>query len=597
MARITAALIAVAALMLVATPEVSASSYMVKMRDGVELFTSVDLPFFNKKRTNITAVMDRSPYGQFALELIADIYAALGDFAAVKQDMRGTGFSQGNFSFWRSSANDSYDTMHWVSEQSWSDGQVLTVGASADGLASLEEVIDKPPWLVGQFVIFASDHGHGVAFPGYAFRQQLITHWLADTVKDSAYWIETIQSHESNSLWWHDLEGKYFVDVVHAPAVFWGGWYDIFLHGNLAAFYGYQYQSMPVAQGKSKLVIDPCGHCQDASKYFTKNLIYGRILLPILLSFDLFEHTTKFSEGCNDVTFYVMGTQESGAAGNYWTSLPKWPTYTEENWYFHPDGKLSMTAPTSTANHTYTYDPTNPVPTLGGNNLFGSCGPKDQTSLLSRDDVLVYTSEPMTEPYAITGPLWANLFVSGSTNDTDFTVKLMVVDSDNQSILIEDGIIRMRWREHGLEPTPMVPGQVYNVPVGLWNTSFVINTGNRIRVAISSSNYPRFSVNPNNGLPLLTPGPNITAHNSLHMSATAASHMILPIVKLSDMPEFHALDYVNRMVDGMDTAGQEKLIKHFVDGITDLSKMPPLYGRKLGMELNDERAANRAGKQ
>jgi len=503
--------------------------------------------------------------------------------------MRGTGFSQGNFSFWRSSANDSYDTMNWVSQQDWSNGNVLTVGASADGLASLEEVIDKPPWLKGQFVIFASDHGHGVAFPGYAFREQLITHWLADTVKDSAYWIETIQSHEANSVWWHDLEGKYFVDVVHAPAVFWGGWYDIFLHGNLAAYYGYQYQSLPQAQGGSRLVIDPCGHCQDAAHYFKRNLIYGRILLPILLSFDLFEHTTKFSEGCKDVTFYILGTQEENSAGNYWTTLDKWPEYTSDDWYFHADGSMSMSAPTADGSKTYTYDPENPVPTLGGNNLFGSCGPADQTKLLDRPDVLVYTSEPMTEPYVITGPLWADLYVSGTTNDTDFTVKLMVVNAKNESILIQDGIIRMRWREHGQEPTPMTAGTVYNVPVGLWNTSFAINTGNRIRVAVSSSNYPRFSVNPNNGLPLLAQGPNITAQNTLHVSPSTPSKMILPMVKLSQLPEFHALEYASDRLGGMDEAAQETLIRSFVDKITDVKNLPPVYGRKLGMETVAQR--------
>lgn len=492
--------------------------------------------------------------------------------------MRGTGWSQGNFSFWRSSANDSYDTMDWISQQSWSNGNVLTVGASADGLASLEEVIDKPKWLKGQFVIFASDKGHGVAFPGYAFREQLITHWLSITVKDAAYWIETIKGHEANGLWWHDLEGKYFVDVVHAPAVFWGGWYDIFLNGNLNAYWGYQYASMPVAQGKSRLVIDPCGHCQDASKFFTKNLIYGRILLPILLSFDLFEHTSKFSESCKDVTFYVMGTQEDGAAGNYWTTLDEFPTFTPQNWYFHQDGTMSTSAPTGAGNTTYIYRPEDPVPTVGGNNLFGSCGPKDQTSVLDRPDVLVYTSDPMPAPYAITGPLQASLWVSGSTNDTDFTVKLMVVDANNESILIQDGIVRMRWREHLLEPTPMVPGTMYNVDVSLWNTSFVINTGNRIRVAVSSSNYPRFSVNPNNGLPLLAHGANITAHNTLHVASDAPSHIVLPMVKLSDMPEFHALDVMTDRFEGLDRETAETLLGGFVDRITKLEHLPPLVG-------------------
>ena len=219
----------------------------------------------------------------------------------------------------------------------------------------------------------------------------------------------------------------------------------------------------------------------------------------------------------------------------------------------------------------------NPVKTIGGNNLFGSCGPKDQTPVLSREDVLVYTSEPMTEPYVITGPLWADLFVSGTTNDTDFTVKLMVVDQNDESILIQDGIVRMRWREHGLEPTPMVPGTVYNVRASMWNTSFAINTGNRIRVAISSSNYPRFSVNPNNGLPLLSNGPNITAKNTLHLSPGASSSVLLPMVKLSQLPEFHALDVVGDRF-GLKEEKMEELMLGFVDKLSQLRHLPPLVG-------------------
>lgn len=141
--------------------------------------------------------------------------------------------------------------------------------------------------------------------------------------------------------------------------------------------------------------------------------------------------TQKVAESAKEVTFYVLGTNDDGAAGNYWTSLDDWPTYTSEKWYLHSDGSLSTKMPTMAANHSYLYDPRNPVPTLGGNNLFGSCGPKDQTPHLSRHDVLVYASEPMAEPYAITGPLFADLFVSSANvNDTDFTVKLMVNEEE-----------------------------------------------------------------------------------------------------------------------------------------------------------------------
>lgn len=193
------------------------------MRDGTKLHTVVDFPL-NKPKTNLTVVMDRSPYGMYALEMISDIYTIWG-FAAVRQDMRGTQQSDGTFSIWHSAANDSYDTMQWISQQPWSNGEVYTVGASADGLASFEMLRDSPPWLKKQFIIFASGVGYPIAFPGGAFRQALDVLWLNSTVpSQGTELIHTLEEHEAHDSWWAPLSGVGEWQKVKWPTVMFAGW-------------------------------------------------------------------------------------------------------------------------------------------------------------------------------------------------------------------------------------------------------------------------------------------------------------------------------------------------------------------------------------
>jgi len=189
------------------------------------------------------------------------------------------------------------------------------------------------------------------------------------------------------------------------------------------------------------------------------------------------------------------------------------------------------------------YDPANPVQSLGGNNLMIACGPEDQRPAEERDDVMVFTGENLTEPVAITGPLHAVLYVSSNATDTDFTVKLTDVYPDGTSRLIQDGIVRMRWRKgthFSSDPLPpLVEGEVYEAEVSLWNTSYVFNVGHQIRVSISSSNYDRFEPNPNTGRLLAEPQlPPVPAKNTIHFGGKYDSRFLLPVVPLSALPKF-----------------------------------------------------------
>ncbi len=199
----------------------------------------------------------------------------------------------------------------------------------------------------------------------------------------------------------------------------------------------------------------------------------------------------------------------------------------------------------------FIYDPLLPVPTVGGGNLLlPKCGPQDQAGVEDRADVLSFTSDVLTEHVAVTGRITVTLFVSSNATDTDFAVKVTDVfpsieqqqgagASRPKSMLVQDGIARMRWREGPMSaaPVPMEPGQVYNVTVDLGPTSYVFNPLHRIRVTVSSSNFPRFSANPNTGKPLNDGTPPALAINTVYHDTVHQSYLELPVVRLDDLPE------------------------------------------------------------
>jgi len=176
----------------------------------------------------------------------------------------------------------------------------------------------------------------------------------------------------------------------------------------------------------------------------------------------------------------------------------------------------------------YIYDPANPVPTIGGNTLYSiPCGPRDQSSLYNRTDIISFISDPFPNGLFICGRLEVILHVSSNVSDTDFTAKLVDVLPDGRNILVQDGIIRMRWRDSETTPTIMAPGSVYKISVDLWSICYVFNYGHKLRLDISSSNYPRFSVNPNTGFLLNELSQNLTAENTIYCSDTQISKLII----------------------------------------------------------------------
>ena len=437
--------------------------------------------------------------------------------------------------------------------QTWSNGAIYTFGASADGLGAFTTNYNSPTWLQSQYYIWTSSIGYEVLFPNGALLYNLLNRWLKGTVRDYDYdkcWGE-FMSNEAQTDWWADLTftGNYQL-VDQGQSGFWAGWYDIFLVGNLAAFQGFNYESDPAVRQSSRILIDPCGHCQDAASYFSEDIIAGRTALGLMQAYETYGVRPVKRGNIKNVTFYVMSSNDEAgkAAGQYWTSMEAFPKTQPTKFYFHGDRSVTKTKPSNAdgfpASTSFVYDPTDTIQTSGGNNLWSDapCGPLDQAAIDTRADVIVFQTPPFSEELPLTGAINAYLFVSSDAIDTDFMVRMSDVYPTGEARLIQDSAVRMRWRNGGITPEYMEKGAVYPAYMSLWNTSYVVAPGHSLRFAVSSSNYPRFSINPNNGLLLADPaypGINITATNTVHHSEAYASYIELPVVKKIQLPEIH----------------------------------------------------------
>ena len=306
------------------------------------------------------------------------------------------------------------------------------------------------------------------------------------------------------------------------------------------------------------------------TEYFTENAILGRTGVVLGQLFQVFGIHPVVRSEIKNVTFYVMSSNDEAGrtAGQYWTTLEKFPTPKMTNYYFHADKTASTSLPASSesTSTTYKYDPADPAPTMGGCNLPHSiggtipCGPLDQSEVDKRSDVLTFQTEVATEELAFTGGIFATLYVSSDAIDTDFTVKVSDVYPTGEARILQDNAVRMRWREGGLTPVYMEKRTVYKVEMNLSNTSYIIAPGHALRFSVSSSNFPRFNANPNNGLLLADPnypGESIVATNTIYHSLRYPSHVTLPVVRKIQLPECHVLKEVQTAYPMLD----EKFIK------------------------------------
>ncbi|MBI4569727.1 MAG: CocE/NonD family hydrolase [Planctomycetes bacterium] len=511
---------------------------MVPMRDGTLLATEVHRPLAGAGPWPVQ--LERTPYGRgkgFDSE-------TLRGYVTVKQDMRFTGDSRESpdkdkmifFHDGWGEDQDGFDTVRWILAQPWCDGQVATVGSSAPGASQNLLAGATPPGLAGQFIGYAfSSMFHHAFWPGGASRDQLATGWILK-FRQGLGALDTLKKHDTYDDFWKSVDTVSRAPEIDAPALHVGGWYDVFSQGTIDAFASRQYRGKAGAKGRQFLIMGPWTHGGE------RRATLGDYALPANSTMDFaplkrawMDFVLKGAKnevaGWKAVRYYAIGDfGDPAAPGNVWKWADTWPVpHVKTTFFLAPNGRLAGQKPAIAAAMTYAFDPANPVPTRGGHNLRVDEGPRDQRPVEQRPDVLLFDSPPFREPTEVTGNVTAELWVSSDGPDTDFTVKLTDLRPDGQSVLLTDHILRMRYREGFEKKVWMQPGKVYPIAIELWAISKVFGTGHRLRLAVSSSNAPRFSVNPNTGPEAGNAKPRV-AKNTLHVGGETPSRVIVPVV-------------------------------------------------------------------
>ncbi len=508
---------------------------MVPMRDGVKLATDIVLPQGEGKWP---VILMRTPYGRNnddSLALVGGIITKIR-FAIVSQDMRGRGDSQGeDYPVFASCGwhelQDGYDTIEWIAKQPWCNGKIGQFGASALGISANATAPARPPHLTCQFVAVAPSDMYlqAATFNGTPLKA-LSEGWVKNTKLDPRN-LDLWHEHPTYDDFWKRYSPESVADRVNIPVCFLGGWYDIFTQGTIDSFVMIQHKGDKGARGKCRLVMGPWAHGNSDGLQHPANSSLMMQVSELINWFSKWCQGIDLQQNKPAVRYYVMGAVgEPGAPGNVWREVPDWPVPSDPvKFYFHKGGELSADIPKQeSASATYRYDPNSPVPTVGGANLTLKKGSFDQRLVETRKDVILFTTPVLTEPVEATGRIRVKLWAKSDGKDTDFTAKLCDVYPDGRSMLVLDGVVSARFRESTAKAEMMTPGKVYEFNIDLWSTSIIFNKGHRIRVAISSSNYPRFEANPNTGEPRTEKSKTRVATNTIYLDRSRPSHIVLP---------------------------------------------------------------------
>lgn len=557
----------------------------IRMRDGVELSTDI---YFPDAPGKFATVFTRTPYNNTGAGAFAGgkWYAERG-YVYVMQDVRGKYDSDGKFTLYASEANDGLDTIDWIAAQSWSNGKVGMTGGSYGGYVQLAPAVRNPKnltalaasvttsdifngWTYIDGALFLSFgagwaavdmNGHGMQHgPGYDW-PTIYKHLPLMTMDQAASqynpgFRELLKHPRANDPFWKGISLEREVSNISVPFLTVTGWYDIFLRGALQDQIDISRNSpAEIARKNKRMIVGPWTHntgVRNANANYPatgpqRGVDFGAAaevdLRNVYLRWQDFwlKGTDNGVDQEPPVRIFVMGE-------NYWRNENEWPLarakYTK--YYLHSDGKansasgkgvLSSAPPKGAASDAFTYDPADPVPTLGGNLL--DClmclsvaqGPVNQAKAEGRQDVLVYTTPALTEAVEVTGPLKVKLYASTDVTDTDWTAKLVDVHPDGYAQNIQDGIIRARYRQGKEAPASLLePGKVYEYEIDLWATSNSFLPGHRIRLEISSSNFPRFDRNLNTGEDPMTGVRMEKAQQTIYHSKRYPSHIVLPII-------------------------------------------------------------------
>ena len=586
---------------------------MMPMRDGVRLATDIYIPRSDKK---VPIIFSRTPYnfnswgdGEEKNRTHQRAYEALKrGYAYVVQNERGRYFSEGEWDILGVPLTDGYDAFSWMSEQSWSNGKIGTLGCSSTaewqmavaaldhpshaamvpqgfgaGVGRVDDFFEQGNWyrggveqlLFGTWLYGVEHDKFKPRIPSGASQEDLIrisrfydlapenppVDWakkikhlpLQDLLKNvggkKEIFDKMIKRKPNDKDWYKG--GLYHDNMDFGVPSFWFvSWYDVATTPNIALFNHVRKNSVDqFVNDNQYLVIAPTLHCGFTRA--TENTIVGeRSVGDARLNYDeqiydwfdlmLKEKQNDFKENTPRVQYYTMGS-------NKWQSSEVWPPENIEMTTFYlssngsantmyGDGKLTtLKRKINNKSDSFIYNPLDPVTSNGG----GVCcmgnavkgGAFDQQEVETRDDVLVYTSETLKNGFEVTGFINSSIYISSDVKDTDITIKLIDVYPDGTAYNIDETIQRVRYREGYDKEVFMEKGNVYKVDLSQMSTSNYFKKNHKIRIEISSSNFPRFARNLNTGGDNFNESKGIIAKNTIHHSKKYPSSITLPIVK------------------------------------------------------------------
>ena len=545
------------------------------MRDGVTLATDIYLPAGDDGRAAGEAfptVLIRMPYGirePYAYMPAVGRYWARRGYACAVQDVRGKFGSEGEWDPFVHEVDDGYDTIDWVTQQSWCDGRLGMTGesyfaytqwaAAASGHPALRCIspgdmgVDTYALLyedgalaLSSTALWACDQARHRYINWLRFdTRHLPLAQMADAAGLPSQLFSELIAHPSRDVYWRRYDISEVLATIDIPVFLWSGWWDNMLTGTLACWRGMEAADEGADPPRRRwLTLGPTDH--ETSPDLSGSV--GRIRLPeeprswdrILGFFDahLRDREEKGAHAATPrVRAYVTG------AGR-WREADEWPLpgtaftayYLQGEGGGAGGGGLDTSPPPSAAPpDKYVYDPLDPPAWWEGKDLWAAAKHLgDRRPYGSRPDVLAYSSEPLAAPLEVVGPLNAVLWVATTAPDTDFVVSLVDVWPDGYVQLVQQGIRRLRYRVSEVEPSLAEPGEVHRLDLALAATGYLFAAGHRLRVEVASADFDRWDRNPNTGHAFASNAATQIAEQTVYHDAERASHVVLPVIEERD---------------------------------------------------------------
>lgn len=539
----------------------------VAMRDGVTLSADVYLPPGTPDEVGRRAViLARTPYTKLSPDmwLRASYFVSRG-YIFVAMDVRGRGDSDGEFVPYFNEGRDGYDAIEWCAAQSWSDGNIGTLGASYPGCIQWLAALEHPPHLRAMIVLVTPSDpfvetptglptpihlcwlhyvSGRVCQPMEAVNwEQIYEHLPMLTMDERAgrslpHWRASVE-HAQLDEFWQPLCYQQHFDQLDVPVLHISGWYDDEQVGTPLNYIGMTTRgATPEARSNQRLLMGPWGHATNKGSKLGDVDFGPRALIDLLGEearwFDRW--LKRFSTGSlAPVRIFVMGA-------NAWRDEQEWPLARAQSTPYYlrsagransryGDGTLSSATPAADEPYdSYTYDPAHPTPFVTDPTSSQIGGPDDYSAIERRDDVLVYVTGALLEDLEVTGPIRVELYAASSAPDTDFMAKLIDVWPSGFRQRLCDGMVRARFRDGMDRPTLIEPERIYRYSIDCWNTAQVFKAGHRIGLEISSSAFPKYDRNLNTGATLGVTTEMVVAEQRIYHDADHPSALVLPVI-------------------------------------------------------------------